>query len=347
MTTAPAEYHAVDVQSATVTATGVREWTTRITDTGAVEIQFASADPSVPPMIVGATVKDTDYARISTGGPLAGARVCRTFCPPGSGLHWIDTPPGVASHLSWKDWPADPTVVGWINDLLDTLPTRLLEQAPLLPELHPYREPWQAPDTSHAGFSLLMTWKHEGEPDCIAEGISVREWRRRHWIAYQTIREHRFGHLVGYMPIQTGTWTEAYSNLTLTPPKIKGDFDPFAWWAGVGDYAGYDAYVLSVTNKPASAALYPDPKMFLAYAQDLAHGVGRQLYLPEVGVIRQGNPADDGSLRADWIRRLVAYARTVGVAGISWWDSLGANSRDFRLDPISLQAWKDAIAGRI
>lgn len=304
-------------------------------------------------MIVGADVAAKDFNRLGPGGPLAGARVTRVFCGPGEQiLPWThpkrQVPTGVAEHLSWKDWPDDATVIAWITTLLNTMPARLLTAAPLLPELHPWREPWQQPDTTHPGFSLLLTWCHEGEPDCIAAGIKPTEWRRRHRLVYDTIRAHPRGARVGYMSIQTGTWTEAHSD-PATAGKVKGDYDPLTWWSGTGDYAGYDAYVLSQDKRAISLKDYPDPALCFTTARALAAGSGRRLYLPELGVIKQGmtGAQDDGSVRAQWLMQVLPYLRSIGCAAVSWWDSAGANGRDFRLDPISLKAWKDAIAGRL
>lgn len=339
----------VKTETPTLT-TAATTWTTTIDhETGTVEIRFAADRPTI---LVGADVAATSYDRIAAGGPLAGARVCRTFSAPGEQiLPWTHPKrqkfpkPSLAEHLSWKDWPDDTTVIAWINTLLDGMPAHLIEDAPLLPELHPWREPWQGPDTSHDGFSLLLTWAHEGEPDCIAAGITPREWRRRHRIAYDTIRAHRNGGRVGYMSIQTGTWTQAHS----TPGKVKGDFDPITWWSGTGDFAGYDAYVPTQDKLPVSLHDYPDPAVFFTTARALATGAGRPLYLPELGVVKQGRPGaqDDGSVRAQWLMRVVPYLRSISCAAVSWWDGPGANGRDFRLDPISLKAWKDAIAGRL
>ncbi len=121
----------------------------------------------------------------------------------------------------------------------------------------------------------------------------------------------------------------------------------FAWWAGIGDYAGYDAYAFSVTDKPAAAWLYPTHEAFWALPLQLAAGTGRRLLLAEWGVIRQGAPADTGELRAGWIRSGARYLASHGVAGVAWWDGLGANDKDFRVDDgPSSSAWADILAGR-
>lgn len=305
-----------------------------------------------PPMTVGATVNLADFGQLLPGGRVQSAEFCRTFSSPGAGIvDWTNArrklPPGVAEFHSFKDWTSDDTVIGNVTHLLDTMPAGLLNAEPLLPHLTAFDPDGYAPDsTVYDGFSLLLTWKHEGEPDCMAEGITVREWRRRHAVVYRTIRQHRNGRRVGYMPIQTGTWTEA--NTTTGPTgKIKGDFDPLAWWAGVGDYCGYDAYAVSVDNKPAAGALYKQAADFLAVPLRLARGSGRRLFLPELGVILQGKPADTGTYRAAWIRAVVAELRDQACAGVAWWDALGANNRDFRLlDQPSRDAWQDAIYGR-
>lgn len=306
----------------------------------AVTITDPVAADKAPAMVVGNNVPDETFARIAQGGAVAGARMCRTFSSVGEGiLPWNHprraVPAGVAEHHSWKDWPSDPAA--GVKALLDGMPPRLVEAAPLLPELRPHGDAATGSD----GLSLLLTYLHEGENN----GLAPREWRRRHRLVHDVIRAHPNGHRVGYVPIQTLTWTEAASS----PDKPKGEWDIFAWWAGVGDFAAVDCYVLSITTKPAAPALYRPPADFLRLPLELAAGVGRRLLVPEVGVIRQGtDPQDSGTLRAAWIRALVAYARAQGVAGMSWWDHYGSNSRDFRLtDSSSLAAWRDAIAGRI
>jgi hypothetical protein len=88
--------------------------------------------------------------------------------------------------------------------------------------------------------------------------------------------------------------------------------------------------------------------VFFALSVQLAQGAGRRLYVPELGVIRQGTPQDSGALRAAWIRKAIAYLRSVDCAGVAWWHALGSNARDFRLDTAyGAAAWQDAIAGRI
>lgn len=304
-----------------------------------------------PPLTVGATVEAADFVQLGPGGRDQGAEFCRTFSRPGEGIiDWAHPrrklPKGVAEFHSFKDWTSDAAAVAELTHLLDTMPAELLEGEALLPHLTAFDPDGYAPDSvDYDGFSFLLDWKHEGEPDCLAEGIPVREWRRRHTLAYRTIRQHRNGRRVGYMPIQTGTWTEANS---VSGKAVKGDFDPLAWWAGVGDYAGYDAYAISITDKPAGTALYKAAADFLAVPFRLARGSGRRLFLPELGVILQGaNPQDTGTYRAAWIRAVIAELREQGCAGVAWWDALGANKRDFRLlDDPSRLAWQDAIYGR-
>lgn len=315
-------------------------------------LEFAE-QTSPPPLTVGTTVVEADFKLLAPGGRDSGSEFCRTFSAPGDGiLPWTASrrrlPKGVAEFHSFKDWPDDDTVIAAVRHLLDTMPADLLTGEALLPYLTAYDPDGYAPDsTDYDGFSFLLAWKHEGEPDCIAEGIPVREWRRRHALVYRTVRQHPNGRRVGYMPIQTGTWTEASSDPAARPPKVKGDFDPLAWWAGVGDYAGYDAYAISVTSKPAGAALYKAAADFLAIPLRLARGSGRRLFLPELAVILQGTPPDAGTFRAAWIRAVVAELADQGGAGVAWWDALGANNRDFRLvDAPSRTAWQDVLNGR-
>ena len=308
----------------------------------------APAAVGLSAMTIGTTVVAADFPLLTGTGRAAGAKFCRTFSGPGEGiLPWSAgrrrLPAGVADFHSFKDWASDAAAVAAINQLLDTMPPALLApNAPLLPDLEPY-DPDGYGTADSDGFSFLLTYCHEGEGNFIDAGLTATEWRRRHRLAYRTVRQHRNGHRVGYMPIQTGTWTEMMSG----GGKVKGNRDPLTWWAGVGDYAGWDAYAFAVTDKPTSPRLYPTPAAFLELPALLARATGRRLFLPELGAIRQGGPIpDDGALRSDWIADVVAYLDEIGCAGAAWWDALGANSRDFRLtDAVSAGAWKRAIAG--
>lgn len=339
--------------TSTIRIPGAQHWDVHLdSPTGDLVVNYGAAqspDPAdhnnrpAPTMVVGATVKDTDFAQLGPGGPLTGARVCRTFSTVGQGiLPWTAgnraVPAGVAEHHSFKDWPDDKTVTAQINHLLDTMPARLLEGTAILPQLRPYVAPWELADAADAGFSFLLSYLHEGENN----GVIPREWRRRHRLAYDVIRQHNNGRRVGYMAIQTDTWTKGVSDAT----THKGDGDVLEFWAGAGDFAAIDCYVLSEDKKPASAALYPDPAKFFELAVRLAYASGRPLWLPELGVIRQGNPAEQGAFRGQWITAALAYLRSVECAGVSWWNALGSNSRDFRLDPISLAAYKKEIAAQ-
>lgn len=297
-------------------------------------------------LAVGATVNVTDFALF--GARAKGSAFCRTFSPPGSAiLPWTapsrKLPPTVAEFHSFKDWPSDTAAIALIEGLLDGMPARLIEEPPLLAHLRPYDpDGYSDGQRESDGFSLLLTWFHEGERNMIESGVPAREWRRRHRLAYKTIRQHRNGHRVGYMSVATLTWLAASSN----PAKgiVKGDYDPFAWWSGVGDFAAMDCYVPSVDDKPAAPALYTSPGQFFAPLDQLAAGTGRRPFVPEVGVIRQGSPPDDGGMRANWITNIVRYADARGYAGMAWWDALGANNRDFRLtDTQSAGAWSAEI----
>lgn len=317
-----------------------------------VTVDVTAPDPVPLPFVwarpvIGTTVDSTQFALLAGGGRDAGSRYTRTFSSPGDSiLPWSHArravPDGVAEFHSFKDWSSDDTAVAAVNALLDGMPARLLDAPPLLPELDVYDPDGYSEGLPQGdGFSFLLAYFHEGEKDFLALGLTPREWRRRHRLIYRTVRQHRNGHRVGYMPIQTGTWTEAKSN----PGKPKGDFDPLTWWAGVGDYAGYDAYVPTVGNKPPAPGLYPTADRFLEVPSQLAAASGRRLFLPEVGAARQGVPADNGTFRAAWIRQLAVYAAAQGVAGMAWWDDYG--SKDFRLtDPASAAAWAEVIAGR-
>jgi hypothetical protein len=297
------------------------------------------------PLAVGTTVQDDDFHLF--GARAKGSAFCRTFSPPGTGiLPWSapnrKLPATVADFHSWKDWPSDAGVIAMITAQLDAMPARLLDEAPLLPHLRPYDPDGYGDGAESDGFSLLLTYFHEGERNFIESGIPAREWRRRHRLAYKTIRQHPNGHRVGYMSVATLTWLAAKSD----PSRgiVKGDYDPFAWWSGVGDFAAMDCYAPSVDNRPAAPAHYPTPVAFFELLDQLAAGTGRRAFVPELGVIRQGAPAETGTLRANWITNVVQHADAAGYAGIAWWDAPGANSRDFRLtDAPSAGAWSAEI----
>lgn len=325
-------------------------------DGGYIKATYEIVGPDVPdapeptmqrwpgPIAVGTTVQDKDFGLFA--GRDKGSAFCRTFSPPGSRiLPWTAANRAVpcAEFHSWKDWTSDVMAMGDLTAMLDTMPARLLEDPPLLPHLRPYDpDGYGDAGPESDGFSLLLTWCHEGENNMIAAGIPAREWRRRHRLAYKTIREHRNGHRVGYMSIGTLTWLTASSN----PSKgiVKGDNDPFAWWSGVGDFAALDCYVGSIDDRPAAPALYPTPAKFFDLLAQLANGTGRRPFVPELGVIRQGAPADTGGLRGNWISNAVQYLDSIGTGGVAWWDAPGANGRDFRLtDAQSAGAWSAEI----
>lgn len=312
------------------------------------------AEHSSPLMIAGTTVTEADFPQLATDGRDAGSRFARTFSSPTEGiLPWglgkRKVPAPVAEFHSFKDWGTDATAVAAVTQLLDTMPAQLWDAEPLMPELQVFDPDGYSDGMPESdGISFLLTYFHEGERDFLESNLTVREWRRRHRLIYKTIRQHARGHRVAYVPIQTLTWTEAVSYVDDSGKFVpKGDRDPIAWWAGVGDYAGWDCYATSVTNKPPAAALYPAPAKFLELPLQSANSSGRPLFLPELGVIRQGSPADTGTYRADWMRQVATYLADHGCAGVAWWDALGSNSRDFRLtDAPSRAAWQNIIAGR-
>lgn len=306
------------------------------------------ARPARSPMVIGATVKAQDFARLAPGGPLHGARFCRTFSSAGDRIlprthPRRRLPAGVCEMHSLKDWLGDTAMIDLIRADLDAMPPELLDGPPLLPELRPYDPHGYSDGQAESdGFSYLLCWCHEGENNMIAQGVSPKEWRRRHRLAYRTIRQHRNGHRVGYIPTQNLIWTESAS----VPSKPKGDGDVLTWWAGVGDYAGIDVYARSIVDRVATAGLYRPPDDILRLVWELAHAAGRRPFLPELGVILQGRPgaADTGQHRAAWIRRVLSALESGGAVAAAWWDELGANDRDFRLtDPLSLDAWAEAI----
>ncbi len=280
--------------------------------------------------VVGTTVDDSRFSELSA------ARFCRTFSPPGSGiLAWSGArrrvPAGVVDFHSWKDWRSDSAAIGALTRLLDTMPKHLLEEPPLLPELRPYDPDGYSEGMPESdGFSFLLTWCHEGERNMIEQGIPAHEWRRRHRLAYRTIREHPNGRRVGYMSIATLTWLNGAG-------ADKGHRDPFAWWSGVGDFAAMDCYAASGTR-------YPLPEDLFQLLDSLAAGTGRRAFVPELGSVRQGRPAEPGIERARWIGQVMSYARARDYAGVAWWDHFGANGRDFRLtDAWSRQAWDNQL----
>jgi hypothetical protein len=266
------------------------------------------------PMVAGINLREQDYGAYAT---FPGARISRVFAGPGEGiLPWTaqrlaGLPSTVVPHLSFKDWPSDSAAAKAVTALLDVMPRRYVTGDLLSPEL---------------GCSVALSHMHEPENN----GLPVRTWRQRQRVLYDAVKSHQYGSRVAVVPIQTLQWTTFAG---------KGNGDVFAWWAGIGDFAGIDCYANSW--EPG----YPDAEAFLALPLRLAAGTGRRLMLPELGAVRL--PTDfDGSKRAAWMTAVVARLADAGCAAVSWWSAPGANAKDFRLaDPPSVAAWQGILSG--
>lgn len=253
-----------------------------------------------------------------------GARIARVFCSPGEGLkpwsvvRFTSLPQTVAPHVSWKDWPDDTTVTGWITSFLDTMPA-YLSAAPLLPEL---------------GFSMAMSWYHEPESSS-AGGVGAAEYARRYGVLYSVVKGHSLGHLVAVVPIQTQYWT-----------VVHGGGDVTTWWPGSdrADGCGLDCY------NDMTGAAYQDPSAFLTAPFALRDYTGLPLWVPELGsrlysVDGSGNPLDTtGELRAAWITGVAKGLEKGRCAAASYWDSLATNGDMRLLDQPSIDAWAGVIA---
>lgn len=276
-----------------------------------ITVQAAAPEPPEPPMAVGLTCHYTDFGtHLNPGGTFAGAAFCRTFAQPGQGLY--PQPPAKtvipAQTADWRSFKDMPSAAD-LNQLLDGL------QVPM----------W-------------LTYRHEHdngkssiEQSKVARADLFARWRD----IYDIIDAHPNRALVTVMPIQTLQWTTA----TTGPDRIKGDNDWRTWWPGVGDGMGWDCYVDSWAPR------YPDVEEFFRLPFEAAAGVGRPLWVPELGSVRLAGDTT-GAGRAAWIADAVAYLRERDCYGVAWWCALGTNDRDFHLsDQPSADAWRTAIGG--
>lgn len=134
--------------------------------------------------------------------------------------------------------------------------------------------------------------------------------------------------------ILTTQWTE---------DPNKGNFnynlyDPSTPTEIVGDFIGYDAYVLSnIGGDVVKPSTLPTPTNFLQYVKEYTYTGGptdtRMRIFPELGLI--GMPDDlDGTVRAGWLQGIYNIVKTwkVGVSGwtkpwsfgaLVWWNTTG------------------------
>ncbi len=188
----------------------------------------------------------------------------------------------------------------------------------------------------------IVTFRHERDNDKAASA-QTKTARADHFARtrdyHDVICEHPNRPLIAHVPVQTLQWTMAKSTAGL----VKGDGDWRTWWAGVGDGFGLDSYVDSWAKG------YPDPAKWLGPQFDMAEGVGRRLWLPELGSVLLGG--DTGAGRAAWIRDVLAVLRENNCAGVAWWCAIGkpgskGEVRDFHLaDEPSATAWREVIEG--
>lgn len=274
-------------------------------------------------MVVGTDVVNEAYdPEFVTKFPAS--RLCRVFNSPSDNIKpWTaprlaNLPTTIAPHVSWKAWPDDATVEGWITSFLDTMPA-YLSSAPLIPEL---------------GISMALTWYHEADRDS-AGGVGATEYQRRYGVLYSAVKGHALGHLVAVVPIQTLYWT-----------IVSNGSDVTTWWAGSdrADYCGIDCYN-GVTPKT-----YTDPDVFLQVPFALRDYTGLPLWLPELGAARyavdaSGNPFDTtGQVRAQWITDVCKRLERGRCVAVSWWDGVGTNLDESLTDQPSIDAWAGVLA---
>ncbi len=186
----------------------------------------------------------------------------------------------------------------------------------------------------------IITFRHERDNDKAA-AAQTKAARADHFARTRDYHDVIAGHvnrpLITHIPVQTLQWTMAKS----TPGLAKGDGDWRTWWAGVGDGFGLDSYVDSWAKG------YPDPGKWLGPQFEMAEGVGRRLWLAELGSVLLGG--DTGPGRAAWIRDVTAMLRERGAAAAGWWCAIGkpgakGEVRDFHLsDEPSATAWREVI----
>jgi hypothetical protein len=264
-------------------------------------------------MRVGLTCAVSDYPTHFVAFP--GASFARVFFGPSDRLlPWSHPklarlPATVSPWVSFKDWPSDAELNGWLDKV--TRPT-------ILTYHHERDNSGSASDqTRMARASYFARWRH----------------------LYDLVCAHRNRPLVTAIPIQTLQWTMARSNDA--KGMIKGDSDWRTWWAGVGDGLAFDGYVDSW------APGYPDAEKWLDLMFEAAEGTGRRLWLGELGAVLLGR--DTGAGRASWIRDVVTLLRERNAAGAAWWCAMGkpgakGEVRNFHLsDRPSADAWREAI----
>jgi hypothetical protein len=266
---------------------------------------------SSPAMLVGTTTTVGDWSSRLTTYP--GVQLCRVFGQPGSGIpSWgVEGQPGKLDAMPSTITP----FVSFKDWASDSAAAAMVNSH--LDGLPADRREW-------------LAWHHEPEQEWAS---NVAEYRRRWCLLSEVVAAHHAGDRVQLVPIQTLQWTAATGT-----GKGNGNYSTFA--TGVG-LPGMDCYADSWADK------YPVPAPWLAPALKLADAMGRPLVVPELGAIKM--PSDPtGARRADWIRAVVSLLRSEGAAAVLWWDALGANSRDFRLDDsASRTAWNEALAGRV
>lgn len=267
-------------------------------------------------MLVGITCDPGAYETRLARWP--GARHTRIFGYPGKGIPpWKATREDKRIARALKLCPGIVPHVSfkdWPDD--DAARTMLYEWLAQLP-VPAITLPGQPP-------VAYLTHMHEPGP----KQFPRDEYRRRQFQLGVWLADHRYGHLVEQVHIDANIWVED-----------KGRMDLSIYLPGVGT-PSVDTYARSW--KP-----YPQIDDLLWAPLTLAHATGTAPFLPEFGIARrQDDPT--GERRAELILDAVAVLRANGCRAVSWWDDMGANNVDFRLDDEpSRQAWADAMAGRI
>jgi hypothetical protein len=112
------------------------------------------------------------------------------------------------------------------------------------------------------------------------------------------------------------------------------------WRTYLPDPAHVDVLAWDVYNRPTPAAGYQPPAELLGAAMRASRSIGKPFAVPELGSTIA--PGDQGSGRAEWLRRMGAYLDQHHALFVCYFDLLWNNGKsDYRLqDTASVQAWK-------
>jgi hypothetical protein len=243
-----------------------------------------------------------------------GLGVARVYAKPGAGIpRWAGGPmrllhlAGVLAWPSFKDWPDDQAGTALVDAWCATLPADVPE--------------------------VWLTLHHEPEGD-----LSPALYRHQWEVFASAARTSPAGPRLRLVPI--------HSLYPALHPGTRLGRERGQWqsWAPrdrqqryLGDYMGWDCYLA------AEATRYPLPEVFFAVPVAAAKEAGVPLVVPELGALRVVGD-NTGNGRAAWITDCLTYLREVDARAVAWWQSTGANGRDYRLhDAPSAAAWHHGV----